>query len=61
VPGHQTLVRPTLKARLDRAKQLITARGWLPLVEAALTPDRWWATNIRENTANLSTSSALSS
>jgi hypothetical protein len=52
VLGHQTLVHPILKARLDRAKQLITARGWLPLVEAALTPDGWWATNIRENTAN---------
>jgi hypothetical protein len=52
VPGHQTLVHKDLKVRLDRAKQLITARGWLPLVEAALIPDGLWATIIRENTAN---------
>jgi hypothetical protein len=52
VKGHQTLVHPTLKAKLDRARDLITRNSWMPEVEAALSPLGLWATEIRENTAH---------
>lgn len=52
VKGHQTLVHPILKAKLDRARDLITRNGWMPQVEAALNPLGLWATEIRENSAH---------
>jgi hypothetical protein len=52
VKGHGTLVHPTMKAKLDRARDLIDKQpGLMAIVEKSLAANGLWATTIRENTA----------
>jgi hypothetical protein len=52
VKGYHTPVHPTMKQKLDRARELINKQpGLLKVVEDALSTSGLWATTIRENTA----------